>query len=81
MILQAYQDQLKNDKDHQILKPQITNISYPIKSYPNKKKSLKPNFKESLNLELLGIKGQYLLFSEGALNIRSLSGYRVKVNT
>jgi hypothetical protein len=73
-------DLKKFDFQPQILKPKITNISYPINSYPHKKKSLKPNFSEPLNAELLGIKGQYLLFSEGGMNIRSLSGYKVKIN-
>ncbi|MCB1191569.1 MAG: DUF2797 domain-containing protein [Leptospiraceae bacterium] len=53
----------------------LTNIYYPIEKYPSKKISYK--LKESLPIEdvLVGIKGQYLLFEKGVLNIRSHAGY------
>lgn len=63
-----------------VLKSKVTQINYPIQSYPKKKKSLKPDFKEPIEGELIGIKGQYLLFSMGGMNIRSLAGYKVKIN-
>ena len=63
-----------------ILKEESTKIQYPILSYPKKKKSLKPDPNSPLEGELLGIKGQYLLFEEGGMNIRSLSGYEVDIS-
>ena len=54
-------------------------IDYPIKTYPEKIISL--NFdKEPVVLGTLkGIKGQYLIFDSGVLNLRRFSGYEVEL--
>jgi hypothetical protein len=62
-------------KDYKILQADVTQINYPILEYPKKKVSLKPNFEIPLKNTLIGIKGQYLLFPSGAINLRSLEGY------
>jgi len=51
----------------------ILELNYPILSYPTKAKSLKAS--EAIEGKLLGIKGQYLLFPQGGINLRSHSGY------
>ena len=52
-------------------------IEYPIESYPEKIKSLNFDKQESIEGELLGIKGQYLILDCGVLNIRKFSGYKI----
>lgn len=57
----------------------VTEISYPILSYPKKIKSLKLTESESIEDRLVGIKGQYLLFESGVINIRSYGGYQFQL--
>jgi hypothetical protein len=57
----------------------ITKITYPILSYPKKVKSLKLSETESISDTLVGIKGQYLLFENGVINIRSYGGYQFQL--
>lgn len=54
------------------------NIKYPVINYPEKISSL--NFDKTPEVEgtLLGIKGQYLLFDTGVINMRSFSGYEIQ---
>lgn len=59
----------------------ITEIHYPVKTYPSKVTSL--NFDKQPIVEgvLEGIKGQYLIFTSGAVvNIRRFSGYQVSLS-
>ncbi len=57
---------------------EITSIEYPVIQYPEKVKSLKLDTSPVIQGKLLGIKGQYLIFSEGrVINIRSHAGYKV----
>jgi hypothetical protein len=50
-------------------------IQYPVLEYPKKVKSI--NFEKTPQVtgQLLGIKGQYLIFDVGVINIRNLSGH------
>ena len=57
----------------------ITNISYPVNEYPEKVSSLKLEKVNEIEDKLVGIKGQYLIFENGVMNVRSHSGYRVKL--
>ncbi len=52
-------------------------IDYPVIEYPQKITSL--NFDKEATVEgvLLGIKGQYLIFDTGVINIRKFAGYNV----
>ncbi len=63
-----------------ISQPQITTISYPILEYPAKITSLSFDKTPIVEGTLLGIKGQYLIFDIGVLNIRKHSGYVIAVN-
>lgn len=56
----------------------ITQINYPILVSPNKVNSIKLDKVKILEDKLVGIKGQYLIFENGVMNIRSHSGARVK---
>ena len=53
-------------------------FTYPVLEYPTKVKSL--NFDKTPEVEgtLMGIKGQYLIFDIGVLNVRKFGGYEVR---
>ena len=55
-------------------------ISYPVVEYPEKVTSF--NFDKSPVVEgtLLGIKGQYLIFDSGVINLRRFSGYEIAIS-
>ena len=51
------------------------NINYPVNKYPEKPKSLNLTKEKSFSSELVGVKGQYLIFSDGTVfNVRSNEG-------
>lgn len=53
-------------------------LSYPVETYAAKAKSFSPE-KEPARGRLTGIKGQYLLFDTGVLNVRKFTGYQWEV--
>jgi hypothetical protein len=55
----------------------ITEIKYPVLSYPEKISSMTFDKQEVVGGKLQGIKGQYLIFDVGVINIRSHTGYKV----
>jgi len=54
-------------------------ITYPVSTYPDKVKAL--NFDKQAVVEgrLVGIKGQYLIFDCGVLNVRKFGGYHLQL--
>ncbi|MCF6202516.1 MAG: DUF2797 domain-containing protein [Methylococcaceae bacterium] len=58
---------------------QEVDINFPVEIYPEKVKSF--NFDKIAEVEgiLQGIKGQYLLFDSGVINIRKFSGYEIEL--
>jgi hypothetical protein len=62
---------------HYLANENVTEIEYPVLKYPEKVKS--QNFDKTPEVQgvLEGIKGQYLIFDTGVLNIRKFSGYQV----
>ena len=58
----------------------VTEISYPVPEYPGQVKSINLDKTDLIDDILTGIKGQYLIFSSGAvLNIRKHGGYLVEL--
>lgn len=55
----------------------VTEISYPVLAYPEKVTSMTFDKMEVVGGRLQGIKGQYLIFDIGVINIRSHTGYKV----
>ena len=55
-------------------------ISYPVSSYPEKISSYNFDKEPLLEDKLLGIKGQYLIFEEGVINLRKFSGYEIELH-
>lgn len=58
----------------------VTTLHYPVLTYPSKITTL--SFDKTATIEgiLLGIKGQYLIFDTGVLNVRKFGGYAVTVH-
>ena len=55
-------------------------LSYPIIKYPEKIKTLSFDKTAEIDGRLEGIKGQYLIFDTGVINIRKFAGYQVALN-
>lgn len=55
----------------------VLQIEYPVAVYPKKIVSLSFDKTPTIQGTLLGIKGQYLIFDRGVLNIRKFGGYQV----
>lgn len=54
-------------------------IAYPVEQYPSKISSLNFDKTPQVSGKLLGIKGQYLIFDKGVINIRKFSGYQIEM--
>ena len=56
-------------------------IRYPVQGYPDKIASY--NFDKDPLVEgtLLGIKGQYLMFDGGVINLRRYGGYHIELSS
>lgn len=65
----------------QSLQEAVQEFRYPVLQYPQKIKSF--NFDQAPDVAgtLLGIKGQYLLFDTGVINIRKFTAYQVELLT
>lgn len=55
-------------------------ISYPVQGYPQKIASFNLDADALVEGTLLGIKGQYLMFDTGVINIRRFSGYDIEIS-
>lgn len=55
----------------------VVNISYPVDEYPDKVKSFNFDKTPEVTGVLHGIKGQYLIFDTGVINIRKFTGYNI----
>ena len=53
-------------------------INYPVLQYPTKVSSFNLDKTPLIEGKLLGIKGQYLIFDSGVINIRKYSGYELE---
>ena len=53
-------------------------FKYPVQRYPEKVKSLKLDKDSLIEGDLTGIKGQYLMFGDNVVNMRSHAGYHVE---
>lgn len=54
-------------------------ICYPVLAYPSRIKSFDFDKQPEAGGTLLGIRGQYLIFERGVINIRKFAGYEVEV--
>lgn len=63
----------------QLLDEDVVEITYPVSQYLTKISSF--NFDKTATVSgiLLGIKGQYLIFEQGVINMRKFSSYQISV--
>ncbi len=54
-------------------------IDYPVLNYPTKIKSFNLDKIPKISGTLMGIKGQYLIFDHGVINIRKFGGYQLQL--
>ena len=55
-------------------------FTYPVRTYPQKVKSFNLDKDPRAGGHLQGIKGQYLIFEGGVINLRKYTGYQVTVS-
>lgn len=63
----------------EILSEAITPIAYPVNAHPTKITSHNFDKNPEVSGKLQGIKGQYLIFDTGVINIRKFTSYEVEV--
>jgi hypothetical protein len=56
---------------------EVVTISYPVQQYPEKVKSFNFDKTPEISGVLQGIKGQYLIFDTGVINLRKFTGYNI----
>ncbi len=72
---------LDNDLKQYIVNEKPIKINFPVISYPDKVKSIKLDKNPVIELKLMGIKGQYLIFENGyVMNVRSHAGYFINIS-
>ncbi len=54
-------------------------IDYPVRAYPEAIRSFNPDREGEVEGTLLGIKGQYLIFDTGVINMRRYAGYTMEL--
>lgn len=57
----------------------VTEISYPVDVWPEKIRPLNLDKIPEVSSRLNGIKGQYLIFEDGVLNVRKYTGYELAI--
>ena len=57
-----------------------TTIRYPVLKYPSKVSSFNLDKTATAGGTLLGIKGQYLIFDAGVINMRKYGGYQLSLS-
>lgn len=55
-------------------------INYPVEVYPEKIASFNFDKEPTIEGKLMGIKGQYLIFDSGVMNLRRFSGYEITLS-
>ena len=66
-------------KSHHEMHSEAGIYSSPITEFPKKVKSYNLDKDPEINDVLTGIKGQYLIFEKGVINIRKYTSYEVTV--
>lgn len=85
-LLQRYRSEIEQLRDQLAPAPieflssaQTIRLEYPVESFPEKIRTLSLGEEPLISGKLLGIKGQYLLFAQGVLNMRKHTGYQVSL--
>jgi hypothetical protein len=62
-----------------LLDEEVVDINYPVSQYLTKISSFNFDKTSTVSGVLLGIKGQYLIFEKGVINMRKFSSYQISV--
>ena len=73
-VIDGFSDILKKH-DANILDEKVYKFNYPVETYPEKVSTITLDKKPVIESTLLGIKGQYLIFENGVINMRRHQGY------
>jgi hypothetical protein len=57
----------------------VQEFNYPVLQYPEKITSIDLDKTPQINCKLQGVKGQYLLFDSGVINLRKYTGYEIGI--
>ena len=68
------------DNAIQTLNEQVQEINYPVNQYLKKISSFNFDKTDTVSGVLLGIKGQYLIFETGVINMRKFSSYQISID-
>lgn len=68
-----------DDLEAEDIEEDIVQIQYPVLEYPKKVSSLSFDKNPVIEGTLQGIKGQYLIFDKGVINLRKFQGYEIKL--
>ena len=71
------ENQYGSDKISILERELVTQIYYPVEVYPDKVTSISLDKNEVVGGRLQGIKGQYLIFDVGVINVRGHTGHKV----
>lgn len=75
--IEALQQRFGDDAIVPLVNERIVEIEYPVEQYPAKVTSFNFDKTPEVGGVLHGIKGQYLIFDKGVINIRKFTGYNV----
>lgn len=78
--LKAIESEVGSDAVTFLDKENPVEISFPVTEYPTKVTSFNLDKNPLIEGTLMGIKGQYLIFDTGVINIRKYGGYKVTVS-
>lgn len=67
------------DDSCQLLESEMIELDYPVETYPSKVSSYNLDKQNSFTDVLKGIKGQYLIFENGVINIRKYTSYQIEL--
>ena len=62
-----------------LAKEAVRTFVYPVLTYPTRVTALNLDKTPTVEGTLLGVKGQYLIFDTGVLNVRKFAGYNVEI--
>ena len=77
--IKQIEKEVGSDAVHLLDKEKQIEIAFPVTEYPVKVTSFNFDKKPLVEGTLMGIKGQYLIFDTGVINIRKFGGYKVTV--
>lgn len=79
-VLDKYGELLKKH-GAEISDDQVYTFNYPVEKYPEKVSTFKIDKNPKVEGTLMGIKGQYLIFDSGVINIRKYQGHEVQLES